>query len=357
MSVLRQLVLQQAAITYSTESSILIERIGRLHTEFNQMVGILPEVVGNSLSTESSNYLEGLGYSAEASDGKSLLQRIWDGIKRIAASIKQYLSRLLAGRKHHLANNQLGIEKLRHYIKNLDMTHKPTGEIQVHNTVLPDSPAEAHSVVGKFRDLIREGMETRNGAITKLAGMDFKDITKDNVMDKIHSVVNRSMKSVSCDHGKSMAFWFLVDKMSFEVVGKGGDGSAKVAPASIVLMNSLLGDYDMLVKDEEKYAADIKKHTDDTDRIVKSLESMMAQWERDHATTHHTDVDKYLEDSTVIKERVEAVGKLIGTVNRIQRLTHLYAMDVLYGDISDVLRKSLGAYKLKKHELHPDEQK
>ena len=360
MSVHRQLVNQQATHSYSTESAWLIDRIDTLRGELTRMVSILPEVIGDTVSMESSNVLSELGYSTEAGDGKNLLQRIWEGIKRIAASIKQYLSRLLAGRKHHLADNQLGIEKLRHYVKNLDMASKPEGDVYTHCSLLPDAPAEAHSKIHLLTDNIRTGMEIRNKALTDLTGMDFKTITKENVLEKIHSVVNRSNHLVSARSDTAgISFSFLVDKMGFEwIKGKGGN-SDKVAPASLVMMNSLLSDYDKLVKDDNKFADEITKHSADSDKMIADIGKIVDEInkEAEHVSDDESSVEAWQARRSAAYEKVAAMGQMSKTIAKIQHITHIYMFDILYSDIVSILRASLGAYKMKKHELHPDEQK
>lgn len=359
MSVHRQLVDQQAVHSYSTESAWLIERIDTLRGDLTRMVSILPEVIGDTVSMESSNVLSELGYSTEAGDGKNLLQRIWEGIKRIAASIKQYLSRLLAGRKHHLADNQLGIEKLRHYVKNLDMNHQPVGGVQIHNTLIPDSPSDAHHKLGLLRDNIRNGMSIRNDAIVKLTGMDFKDIDKENVLEKIHTVVNRSAHLVTVRQDMSgISFAFLVDKMGFEWVKGNGTDTSKQQPASIVLMNTLLRDYDDLVKEDGKYADDIRKHSDDSDKLIASIGKLIDEVnkEAERVDDNEASVEAWQARRKVAYDKVEGLSKMSSTIARIQHITHIYMFDILYSDIVEILRKSLGAYKMKKHELHPDEQ-
>lgn len=355
MSVLRQLTLNHMTITPSMEAKRLDSELEWMGGHLQQHITAFKDLVSGEESMESTDYITSMGYSVE-SGGKSLLQRIWDGIKRIYARMKEWLSRLLASRKHYLQNNQFQIEKVRKYVKNLDMSLKPEGEMQVHLTVLPDKPSEAHDQLHLFRKNVRDGMTLRNTALSTLGGMKFDDVTPDNVMDKIHSVVNRSAHLVGArTDGAGMSFSFLVDKMGFSV-SHGQNGTAtKQQPASIVLMNSLIKDYDDLADDDKKYVDEIQKHSTDSDRAIKELQALMDKVEKTDDSQHMHDTDVWLAHKKEISEKVQALSKIIAVVTRIQRVSHIPAYDVLYDDLLTLLQHSLGCYKLKKHELQEDD--
>ena len=355
MSVLRQLTMNHLAITPSMEAKRLDSELEWMGGHLQQHITAFKDLLSGEESMESANYIALIGYSAE-SGGKSLLQRIWDGIKRIYSQMKEWLSRLLSARKHYLQNNQFQIEKVRKYVKNLDMSMTPEGEMQVHLTVLPDKPSEAHEKLHFFRTNVRDGMTTRNNALSTLGGMKFDDVTPDNVMDKIHSVVNRSAILVGARHdGAGMSFSFLVEKMGFSVSHAQHSETTKQQPASIVLMNSLIKDYDDLTEDDKKYVDEIQKHSSDSDHAIKELQALVEKVEKTDDSQHMGSTDAWLEHKKEISEKVQSLSKIIAVVTRIQRISHIPAYDVLYDDILTLLQHSLGCYKLKKHELHDED--
>jgi hypothetical protein len=355
MSVLRELTLNHLAITPSMEAKRIDNELEWMGNHLQQHIVAFTNVLNGEESFESTSYIASVGYSTE-SGGKSLLQRIWDGIKRIYSQMKEWLGRLLASRKHYLQHNQFQIEKVRKYVKNLDMSLSPTGEMNIGLTVLPDRPADAHDKLPMFRKNVRDGMTTRNNALATLGGMKFDDVTPDNVMDKIHSVVDRSAVIVGARHdGAGMSFSFLVDKMGFSVRGATNSANSKQPPASIVLMNSLIKDYDDLADDDKKYVDEIQKHSGDSDRAIKELQAQVEAAEKTDDSAHMHDTDVWLAHKKEISEKVQALSKVIAVVTRIQRISHIQAFDVLYDDILTILQHSLGCYKLKKHEVDEED--
>lgn len=355
MSVLRELTLNHLAITPSMEAKRIDSELEWMGGHLQQHIAAFKSVLDGEESMESINYITLMGYSTE-SGGKSLLQRIWDGIKRIYTQMKEWLSRLLASRKHYLQHNQFQIEKVRKYVKNLDMSLKPEGEMNIGLTLLPDTPAFAHDKLPLFRKNVRDGMAMRNSALVTLGGMKFDDVTPDNVMDKIHSVVNRSADLVSARHdGAGMSFCFLVDKMGFSVSGAPNSENSKQQPASIVMMNTLIKDYDDLAEDDKKYVDEIQKHSSDSDRAIKELQALVDKVEKTDDSAHMGSTDAWLEHKKEISEKVQALSKIIAVVTRIQRISHIATYDVLYDDILTLLQHSLGCYKLKKHEVDEED--
>lgn len=357
MSTLRQLVHNQIAISPSMESRRISEELEWMAGHLQQHITAYNNVLAGDASMESSDYAASMGYSTESADRKTLLQRIWDGIKRIYAQIKEWIGRLLVARKHHLQHNQFQIDKVRDYVKNLDMSLTPSGQMQLNLTLLPDNPSDAHNKLHLFRTQVREAMTVRNDALVKLSGMDFTHTTPENAEEQIHSVVNRSMTVVSARTDQAaLTFNFLVAKMGFEVKMSAG-GTTSQQPASIVLMNTLIRDYDDLVADDKKFLAEIEKHSTDSDKVLNDLKKVVdaIEKESDHVGDNEPSVDGWLERRKEASEKVAALSKIMAVVARIQKITHMVPYDTLCDDVLKILQRSLGQYKLKKHELHPED--
>lgn len=358
MSTLRQLVHNQISISPSMESRRISEELEWMAGHLQQHITAYNNVLAGDASMESSDdYVTSMGYSTEAADRKTLLQRIWEGIKRIYGQIKEWISRLLSARKHHLQHNQFQIDKVRGYVKNLDMTLTPTGQMQLNLTLLPDNPADAHSKLHLFRDQVRNAMTVRNDALVKLGGMDFTHVTPANADEQIHSVVNRSMTVVSARSDQAaLTFNFLVNKMGFEVKMSAG-GTTSQQPASIVLMNTLIRDYDDLVADDKKFLAEIEKHSTDSDKALNDLKKIVEAIEKesDHVADNEPSVEGWLERRKEANEKVAALSKIMAIVARIQKITHMVPYDTLCDDVLTILQRSLGQYKLKKQELNPED--
>lgn len=348
MSVLRELTLNHMSITPSMECARVDEQLDHLGGRFIRLVALLPgAAVDGGLSMESRSYLDFEGYSVEAG-GKSLVQRIWEGIKATFRKIKEFLGRLLSMRKHRLKGNEFKIEKLKKYIQAIDTSAKPEGEMQTHTVLLPPEPGPALTAVSAFREQAKHVIDYRNHLLETLSAIDIKTLETKTAQDVLKSLV-KAGSTVKKGHGSAI-FESTPSEVNYHVDFSGANASVKTPAASIVSMNSLLNEYAKLTKDDADFTKSIEGHVEASDKLIASLEKMS-----DDNDWRHQDTPDTMEEFEAQSKRgmhiFGACRDLVFYIHKLQRVSHSVVWDCLYGDIEELLRKSLGQYKFKKHEL------
>jgi hypothetical protein len=343
------------SITPSMECAQLTTQIDWMYDHFNRLMTALPQAMAGDVSTESSSYLELIGYSTEAEKGPTLVQRIWQGIKTLFGKIKEFLGRLLSARKHHLKGNEFKIEKLKKYIQNIDMDRKPEGKMSAHTALLSADPASVISSLHKFTDQTKQVMAFRTHGLEILNHVDVG--TLDSVKAKdIHSKFIAKEEVVrAVDGGGSTSFLRDADKISYEShLGTNRESTESDVP-SVILMNSIVAEYEKMVKDDAHYVQQIEKESTSGKDLLAKFEKLMSSNSFQGRSSNWTTVEEYDE----INRKADAAfaqGRMLFTLmTQVQRLTHNYVWDVLYSDLEDVLQKALGQYKFKKHELHEED--
>lgn len=349
MSVLRELTLNHMSITPSMEGAQIESNINVLYEHFNHLMTALPQAAAGDVSLESSDYLSAIGYSTEASEGgKTLVQRIWQGIKAIFAKIKEFLGRLLSMRKHRLKGNEFKVEKLKKYIQAIDTSSKPEGEMQVGPSLLPGEPGHAVTAISAFRDQAKQVIAYRNHSLETLGAIDIKSLETKSAEDILKGIV-KSGSVVKKGHGSAI-FECTASSVDYSIDVSGNQTSIKTPAASVVMMNSLLTEYTNLTKDDGEFTKSIEGHVTSGDKLIAALEKMSDahDWRHQAAPDNFDDFEAQTKKSTHVWK---ACRDLSMYIHQLQRLSHSVVWDCLYGDIEELLRKSLGQYKFKKHEL------
>lgn len=354
MSVLRELTLNHMAITPSMECARIDEQLSWLTGHLQQLTTALPQAITGDVSMESSSYLSAIGYSTEAeAGGKTLVQRIWQGIKTIFAKIKAYLGRLISTRKHHLKGNEFKIDKLKKYIQNIDLDKKPEGDMHVHTTLLPSEPGHAVSAVGEFRNQAKHVMDFRTHALNALLHVDLTTLATKDAASVIKGIQNGG-SVLSKKSGTHATFTNADGALDYRTEAPRNNPGEKVVPASILTMNALVKEYEHLVEDDAKFNQQIEKEASSSDKFLKDLEKLM-----ETNSFRNLEMPDNFDDYDALSKKAAHIFKecseLSTFMTKVERLVHTFVWDYLYGDIENLLQKSLAQYKFKKHELHEED--
>lgn len=358
MSVHRQLVEQQLAITPSMECLSIEQHLNTLHGQFVTLVDMLPMAVNGDLSMESSSYLSAIGYSTEADDKKSFLRRVWDGIKATFQKIKAMLKRLFSARYQRLKGNSFKIEKLKKYIHNIDATVSPQGDMIWSPTLLPNEPGHVADAIHKFRTQAHEVIEHRHHAVQILGALSLDDSAK--VTSGIDSLYKgEDVLSTNPRAGSAVFDNTAQGRMRYMVRVPSKNSGIRVHPASVVLMSKLVTEFESLTEDDKKLISKMTSEQAEFDRVEGKLDDACGELLAlmDSAAMKHTEMDgAYHEKKKTLSARADEAKKIAYILTDVQRITHMHVYETLYSDIETVLQASLGSYRFKKHELLPEDQ-
>lgn len=357
MSVLRQLVDQQLAITPSMEAVRIELDIIELNSQAKILGEMLPNLAEDNLSMESKVLLDALGYSPESTEKKSLLTRVWEHIKRIFATIREKLTRLFSMRKHYLQNNQFTIEKLRKYASHIPAMTVPEGMIKPRTDLLSPGPGkvkeEAQALLKWSQDLVRD----RAQAIRDLSAIHF-DLMDNKQIDEARG---KALHYVEKWNGEGAALVnYTINRLTINVNisrNDAKDHDREVNPASVVLMHTLLTLVETIGKEDGKLTDELAKSLDSVKTFQASVDAFIKKKYADHNGQTFSNRDMEMIDFNNMKNGLHGVNKLADDIVGLLRLSHYRVIGDVTSDIIEIVRKSLGAYKLKNHELLPEDQK
>lgn len=351
MSVHRRLIENQLAITPSMEAAQLERNLDELCSQFKILTGVHAEMASGTLSLESSSLLEALGYSTEAEEKKSLLSRIWEGIKKIFGKIREFIARLISVRSHRLAGNDFKMDKLKKYIHNLDMTAKPEGKFSSNPTLLPAEPGKMIEGCHKVRAQARTVMEFRKKSIDAVTHVDPKAFGTGAAQKVIDGLQSTSGSEVTPGAAGVAAFINSKEgKLDYRIVLK-DHASVMVEGASVVLMGSLIKEHESITEEDKKFLDEIKSSEDHMAGLIKKFDELSDKAWKDHMTKDATTFEEHDRDNAAYDKLSKELRAFSEFITQVRRLSHSKVYDVLYGDLEDALRSSLGQYKFKKHEI------
>lgn len=351
MTVLNALIKQYDTTLPSMECALIEQRIAELAVGLNQHTRALHVAVSGSVSFESSAVLDLMCYYTEAAEGQTLVQRIWEGIKKIFAKIKDFLSRLLSMRRHHLSGNTFRIEKLKKYIQSIETGQSPSGDMFSNTVLLSGVPGQAVSELNAFREQAKTVMTFRSRALDTLSKVDIKTLDKLDVEGILKPLHAADLTVSKKPNGAKAVFTCDSEKLTYRVVMSDGGKSIDTPAASVVLMNTLVTEYERMTKEDEDFLKQIEHQTASGSALLKDLEKFMEDNTHGKVTTGFKSVDDYDARSEKAARIFKEGSALCGYLTKVQRLTHNFVWDVLYGDIETLLQKSLGRYKFKKHDI------
>lgn len=355
MSVHRRLIENQLAITPSMEAARMERDIVELASQARILGGMLPSLAEGDLSMESATLLELLGYSTEAEEKKSLLSRVWEHIKRIFAAIKEKIIRLFSMRKNYLEHNHFTAAKLRKYVDSIPATQTPEGKIKPRTTLLSPDPGKVKEEVRMYVHWAEKLVRDRERAIQDLSGIHF------DLMDikQIDEARGKALHYVEAANGAGAAMVnYTINRLKIDVNISGNDANDQMreaTPASVVMMHTLLRQLDDLTKEDAKLNEELKKSLDTAKKFQTSVDAFVKKAYAEHnGKVFDHKLDEMM-DYNKMRDSLKGVNKLADDIVALLRLSHYRVLGDVSNDILEIVRKSLGAYKFKKHELMPED--
>jgi len=350
MSVHRLLIENQLAITPSMEAARIERDIVELASQARMLGEMLPSLVDGDLSLESSCLLEALGYSTEAEEKKGLLTRVWEHIKKIFSTIYEKITRLFAMRKKYLEGNHFQADKLRKYINNIDMTHQPEGKVKPRVELLAVEPGRVKEEAHKYVTWAQQLVKDREAAIHDLSGIHF-DLMDDS---QISDARGKALHYVEKVNGVGAALVnYTINRLKIDVTVSvlHPEDLIEITPASVVMMNTLMREFDEINKIDKKITEDLAKSLNTANTFRDNVSKFTKAAHDGHMNKQFSDqIDEHL-DYNKMKESLKGVSKLAEDIVALLRLSPYKVMGAVSADILQIVRASLGGYKFKKHEL------